>query len=327
MRSICKKKSKWPWTIPQTISGSIAISSGIASLVTTFIAEHSLLHKFASYFVAIVVLSYAIVACIYLIYQIIHILKTGRKQISLFNEYIDTMKECAYRYGAFTRELKNDISQMILQDSTRKFNTQEFAKRCCNNIASYYEQLLGRKASVCIKTLLTKPLSSDSPDDWEIITYARSTSSYRERFNKDSVPVKISDNSDFYNIICNNSYNPASTNSLCFATVDLEKTVTDMAKKDHKYRNSTANYLDFYRSVMVVPINTECQYMNEKLAGVHKSPKATHHVIGFLCVDFEQPFTNDVEIANFMLGVQILFSFADMLYYFLEQHIVAQLDT
>lgn len=179
----------------------------------------------------------------------------------------------------------------------------------CNDIERTIRGILEvNKVSVCIKQLVESSCQDDDYKKWKVVTVARSGSTDMQRNVNNSKPVLIEDNSDFEVII-----SPEYMDSI-FACKDLTRVEEEFIKQyGKKYKNSTKNYINFYKSTIVVPIRVQ-----EEKANIPKVKKCVncYHLIGFLCVDTKEVYQGDADV--FDVAINYTKTFADLLYKFFE---------
>ena len=213
--------------------------------------------------------------------------------------------------------LRNYMAQL----NNRSVGNNEFQKnmeKLCDNLSKLFSTILDADMNVCIKTLLTNEIMSNNISKWKIQTFCRSSNSPHSRFLSDHQPVRVADNYDFQTII-------SDTKTDFFATPNLEHTIQQLAENGIVYNNSTEKYLEKYHSTIVIPIRIQNHYANDIL--LLKKYINNFHVIGFLCIDSLETFS-DTEISSikFKHATQYAKFLGDSLYNVMELNIVSQLN-
>ena len=211
-----------------------------------------------------------------------------------------------------------------MRDRTCEIGNAEIAssnmlETTCINICNDVERVLqsiwkNHKISVCIKQLDDSSCNESDFKKWKLITIARSGGSKTNRNENNSIPVTIGDNSDFEVIV-----SPEFQDSI-FACKDLTQIDKEFFEKYKKeYRNSTKNYIDLYKSTIVAPIRVQASKASKKINNARIG--GNYHLVGFLCVDTAEIFTEDDIL--FSMGINYTKSFADILYTFFENVIIS----
>ena len=135
-----------------------------------------------------------------------------------------------------------------------------------------------REVSACIKII---NFNSGNPiidlDNATVSTLCRSENSIgRGEYEGNTRPIYIKENTDFREIVDQT----INTGKSYFYVRDLEEYDKLLFKHyQRRYENTNVNYLNSYKSTIVVPIRIE----TEKLYDIKNKNK--YNVIGFLCVD------------------------------------------
>lgn len=289
----------------------------VVGFFTSFIVQDEICKIIICALCAVLVL----VVTLYLFFRIASIKKAKRN----LSRSTLALNKKIYKYiHDFYHNLRNYLNA-IQQDAD--FSSRHFSDKAallCNHMEKVFTTSLDAKdpVSVCIKRIKTSSILNDRVSDWELSTFARSTSTQRERYEydrNDRDPDKIIDNTDFEMIVSNDKL---FRNFDCFYTGDLETYAVEYEKKyGVPFKNS--HFQPPYKSTIIVPIRIDTDYMSSALKG--KIGKARYyHIVGFLCIDSEEKFLEEDEIRyeRFKNCVELAFSMGDALYTFLEDYLV-----
>ena len=155
----------------------------------------------------------------------------------------------------FSFSKKKQLVKRDLSDLLNKF---------CDSISRYANQ----RYCASIK-IIENDGNIPSIMDKRIVTICRSKNSNHKRYESDSQPTTARNNTCYKQILEDNQSN-------FFICEDLQS-VSD-GSLNNTYINHNPNYLQYYKSLIVVPIATEDVY-NEKKINDHNI------IYGFLCVD------------------------------------------
>lgn len=185
----------------------------------------------------------------------------------------------------------------------------------CNDIEKVFSELWDDKnVSVCMKRITTNT-KNKSIEEWNIKTVARSSNSKQARKDLDNNNYRIMDNKDFYVIA-----SPKFKDSV-FASPNMEKICEDFKNQYQiEYSNSTLNYLDYYKSTIVVPIRISFENANKFIKEKYKNQEITYNIIGFLCIDSLEKYDNNTD--KFLVGINVARALADSLYKLFENNYV-----
>ncbi len=242
-------------------------------------------------------------------------------RVNIRQEYEKIMSNLCSSLHSYEHNVRDLICLRIAETD----NAQAFYTSCsqvCNLALEAYNHLWNNKytTSVCIKRIINT--ENTAVEDWQLETIARSANTDTKRLNNENAstqPITVKGNTDF-NIILN-----PSTKDTLFACTDLEK-INESFKEVYKdlentgincYINTTKNYIDYYRSTIVVPIRIA---ISKTKAMANFDNKATHHVVGFLCIDNKEPFIDGDDL--FTAGGEMAKVFADSIYKLFEDNIV-----
>lgn len=287
----------------------LGVVGSIASIFSLFSAS-SVLRIIGIVFV----INYIIAVTIFVIKRYFSLSKIKR---NIHLSYVNKLTQLSEKNRHIFNYLKNDISYI----QNKKIDSDVFEniiKKCCTAINEYFDCYLGNKTCVCIKTIKTENILNEDIKTWEIRTLARSESTLQLRSDTDSHSSKVTENTDFELII--------SEGEDCFSTPNLPDTIEKFSKKGKTYKNSRSNFLDYYKSTIVVPIRID----TVKISSVLKDQvsedyleKRKYHVLGFLCVDSMFTFDNDID--TFVSATEQAKAFADIMYHLLETFLVSQI--
>ena len=296
------------------INSFLGFISSIITIILIFID----IPIFVIYILLSIILIYIFLMIGYIVRSIF---VTDKAQKKLHDSFMAKQSRVADKLHSFFHNLRDYISSYDT-DSTTVDNMKEKSINICNYIAEFYKYLfkgyLGDyDISVCIKTI-NNLLQKNNFTEWEIETFARSTSTSQERHKIDSNPVKVSENSDF-EIIISPKYND---DFFAFADMrTIEKDFLETYKKE--YINPRGNnFINFYKSTIVVPIRIDEKYIRQDIKKTLKIPKKRNLILGFLCIDSLKTFNTQDEIDIFSLGIEYAKSFGDSLYLFFEKGLI-----
>lgn len=181
----------------------------------------------------------------------------------LRNEYFDLLK--MHKKG---RDQGDNIESL-----TR--DTISFLQNILDTLCETLHSMTGQEFCGCIKVIENNNNVSNkiNRETASIKTFCRSRNVSPERVVSDTQhkKIKINENTDFYEIL---DYENMESNS-CFYQPNLIDYDKSLRKVGQKYRNTTTDWKNYYRSTIVAPIRVA----NERL--FYNDIK----VIGFLCVD------------------------------------------
>ena len=287
--------------IPLWLVNAISVISGILTIISAIISFISFHNdgenKYKWFF---------LVMCLFVILLLNRIRKYQKLSFDLLhttslfykrlthdsrNLYFDIMKE--HKDGTETISSLTNIYQTQLA-TILGYLCQIMEKYCRQNV------------SACIK-LISQPY--DSIYEATLSTFCRySQGNDRGMYEKDNVPIKICDNTDFMNIIDpNHDYNTD-----YFYQGNLKEYDKELRKNGTRYKNTNTNWENDYIVTIVVPIQIEHKRLYDS------SENNSYNVIGFLCVDSKSSsaFVKKQEETN----VDIVKSFADIIYILLAQY-------
>ena len=155
-----------------------------------------------------------------------------------------------------------------------------FLESLLDYLCEILESFTGKEIHGCIK-LIGNTQDKDKNINLmtaTVKTFCRSKNTQPERVSNDQnnkEPERIIENSDFYDILDPNN----NLSNSCFYQSNLLEYSKNLRKSGKKYKNTTEDWEEFYRSTIVAPIRVA----NEHL--FFNNLNNGYHVVGFLCVD------------------------------------------
>lgn len=292
------------------------VISGITSLILAFIK--------VDFWVNIIWLSIVSINIIWLSIRFFKFLRDSaisQKELeeyynSLLNEniqvYYNQHKLCCEKIHTFLHNIRDYCGDYSKCED-------QMLEQICVNTCSYIENIFtslwqNNKVSVCIKKIVTDNIMNNNFEEWGVATIARSAGTKQDRYQLYSETPLISENSDFKIII-----SPKYKDSV-FSCLDLTKVDEEFIDKyGEKYKNSTLNYLDKYKSTIVAPIRIKINKANPIIKPICNKDHQ-YHLVGFLCIDTEDIFKGDSILFN--SGIELAKGFADALYKLFENNII-----
>lgn len=209
------------------------------------------------------------------------------------------------------RNYKNQILYCDINSLNRSF-LSNICVNICNLIEQFYRTLFSTDVGVCIKLIDTETIDNTDFGKWKLTTIARSSNHPVERGQSDEKECFINDKSDYY-VIVSPKYKDT-----YFASKNLTNIKKDfLLKYKMEFKINRDNFLEYYKSTIVMPIRIERKYVSKSLK---MSDSSTHHILGFLCIDSEKTFDNESSL--FDVGIEVAKSFADSLYHLFENYLV-----
>jgi hypothetical protein len=265
------------------------------------------------------VVSYIILGCLVLYTCFITLFIATRYK----NKFNYRLKEIGKLQHDFSHEYRYHIAKMSMHvfdtgDAKKIFDM--IAKAICDDIHRFFKTILKTDVSVCIKSIVTETLMNNDINTWKVTTLARNTECANSRSQNDDTPALVSENTDFQTILAEESGQED-----WFAIPNLEKHIAAGRKgggTGEVFKNSTPNYIEKYKSVIVVPIRIKSEYVSTSIS--IPDSKRHHHVIGFLCIDSLTTF--DDKIMLFEAAIHFLKAFGDSIYTLFEIFMVKQIS-
>lgn len=183
---------------------------------------------------------------------------------------------------------------------------KDVCTKLCEDISSFIKAKTGKDFSVCIKMI-----NSDA-----VVTLSRSGKDMRTRNELDEIrqnnnsPVLIKDNTAFSSILNENAFTGQKAVFACSNLYMLK--ILGRFNKNKIYKNSTPNFLKYYKSTIVVPIRISNKY---NVFNHNHYKKNNNIVIGFLCIDYKKPISKALknELVGYIKG------FGDSLFILFKQ--------
>lgn len=157
------------------------------------------------------------------------------------------------------------------------------------------------KICACVKIVIKVRKNAKNFDNATLITMVRSKNTDSNRIQNDKNEIKISNNTDFFNIISQNNTSAKDY----FYEEDLEEYSKKLKEVGNEYKNSNKEWLNYYKGTIVVPL----KIANDKIFYSKKSDGFT--LVGFLCIDSlekgafplekEKVYTNIMKIYSYMI--------------------------
>lgn len=313
------KKFKEIW---EKIDNYIATSASIIT-ITLFINDEN---KIIRYILGAIVLIYLFFIGIYVVKSII---STSKAKIVLDKDYFFKNRKLSNVMHKYYHNLRNCISSLDTSKILSYNDVVSYCQNICNYLSDFYKALFNNilgdnTISVCIKLIKTESVFDENFNNWKMETIARSISTDQKRSKVDKDPVIISKNSDF-KVILSDDYDDE-----LFSFSDMRNIKEDFLKTYKiPYENSRGdNFLDFYRSTIVVPIKIDGRYASKKfkLYNNNNNIEDKDLVLGFLCIDSMKIFETEIEKNLFSIGVEYTKSLGDSLYLLFEKILISCLE-
>lgn len=185
----------------------------------------------------------------------------------LRNVYFDILKQHKKEQSEDSIEILTTITRTFLGDTL-------------DYLCEILESITGKEIHGCIKLIenLHEQADGIDPKVATVKTFCRSKNTQPQRVSNDQVDnksIKICDNTDFYDIL-----DPDNTScNSCFYCSNLKELEKQLKKSGKRYKNTTLDWEDYYRSTIVAPIRVANKrlFFNQLTEG--------YNVVGFLCVD------------------------------------------
>lgn len=220
--------------------------------------------------------------------------------------YYNLMHDFRNSYFDILNQYKsNELTPALLTK-----DLQAFLQSALDNLCEIFSEFTRQEVSACIKYIDGATETIDL-ENATVKTLVRSNNTDVNRKNNDKNivdPIKIKDNTDFYDIL-----NPKSRSKKSyFYQRNLIKYANELKKHGISYENTTKNWEDYYRATIVIPI----RIANERLFFTKQDK--SYNVLGFLCIDSMSvnAFLENQEKYNVFLAK----SFAAEIYTILNQY-------
>lgn len=214
---------------------------------------------------------------------IVLMLARHRKRQNMFRDEEKLVSQKYYQflhdYRNVTKELECAYKKAQLNETFLTQKTEHFLENAMNYLSEIFIGMSGQEVCGCIKVIVgNNGYNNISYRDACVKTFVRSqnTVSRRKSFdNKIENGVKISDNTDFMEIVADDRSN----NNSVFYQRDLHKYDKELKRFGKRYKNSTENWDEFYIGTAVAPI----RIANKRLFYVRDD--TSYNILEFLCVD------------------------------------------
>lgn len=186
------------------------------------------------------------------------------------------------------REYRNTINTIEKYHKSPKDNLADpitssvyrFMRDALSSLTAIFECITKEKVSACIKCIVADNFEDIEYEDAYVKTFLRSSNTSTQRITYNDghpAPVKLSDNTDFKEIISDNRTNPSS----CFYQGNLKEYGQRLEEIGQKYENTTEDWEKYYVGTIVAPIRIANQHL------FYKDKNEGYDILGFLCVDTE----------------------------------------
>ena len=267
-----------------------------------------------------VVIVFHSISALYLIFLTVFII---RRYFSL-KKYQKNIVETLNAENSIVYNLLQEFGNTIVDSSlkVKKKNDLDYdhfkviVKNICSNISRIVLRVSGVEFSVCVKAFSLNDLLETEYDNMSTITLARETKNYLKRTQNDNNKQRIADNTSFKELLDRGDY--------LWSCADLSK-LDPQIVAGSSYKNPDANYREYYKSTIVVPIRSRIEIVNQRIVDYsNHDSKATFHCLGFLCVDSLESFEDDDERFTKLFDIMILFGTA--LYPLLENFLANEIE-
>lgn len=235
------------------------------------------------------------------------------------DQYMTQRDQCiSQEYYRFLHDYRNVINQMECDYKRQNLNlklltdtVEHFLENTLDYLTEILSTITAEKVCGCVKVIVGEGFEKISYEEAKVKTFVRSRNSQEERKSFDvrcSSGVKISDNTDFMNIVSEKRRG----NDSSFYQGDLKEYAESLKKIGQKYQNSTDNWEDYYLGTIVVPI----RIANKRL--FYTSEEESYNILGFLCVDSlsTKAFTEEAKQRN----IYLVKSYAALVYNILSKY-------
>ena len=232
--------------------------------------------------------------------------------VKIISSVIDSI--CNYNFEY--RDCFEDIQQ---ETDGSYSHLNNILRPLSDKLAELSKNIIGDESSICIKMIESESYMNSDFTKWKLVTIARSSSTRRIRANNDIGSVLVSENSDFYTII-----NPDDKNhSSQFIAPSIPRIIELWSAKGIPYNNSTKNFINYYKSTIVIPIRIKTKLVSAAIKNrmpiLNSSHYSHYHIIGFLCWDSLNEYDDNDQ--KFKLLTAMLESCATCLYPLLENYL------
>lgn len=267
----------------------------------------------SQYFVIKLISHLFLYACIIvLIIRFTKYVTLKREAYKIMDELFEIIKKYNFQFKKSYDDIENE--------EVGTYRHLDYILKPISEHLSHLSQLvIGDKSCICIKMLDVTSLMNEDLNNWQIITMARSSSTNSKRVKNDDQPVPISKNSDFKTILKGED----SFYSNQFVVPSLPVLIDQWKVVGKEYENSTKNYLEKYKSTIVIPIKTQTEFVSDVIKNELQLKNNSHyHIIGFLCWDSNNTYLSEYDNERFEKLAELLESFASNLYPLLENYLI-----
>ena len=283
------------------LSGSLTIISALFRyLIMPFLDanENNALSVTSFRLISIVLRISGAVYIIWSVWKIVRYRKVQQKTRGAFsNDYYTVLHDYRNLLGEIS-VIQNDMSdtEKLIEEKIGTFTIGTLEKLC-----NIFEVLTNQEVSGCIKLIApNSEAGALRKEDACVFTYKRvgNTKDNRSAYDENYKIYPIKKNTDFKVIVMDHLP--------FFYQENLLKYAEMLRKTGQKYENSNEDWMQYYRSTIVVPI----RIANKRNAQVIQNDEYT--IVGFLCVDSMS--TLAFEDGQRKYYVDIMKSFAAILY-------------
>lgn len=308
----------WVYNVASLLSSIATILSAILPIFATVKVYRQSQKENVTININYLIFVLLVTTILFSLLLIVRLLKYGKLlnniKYALAEEYNKFLKDfCKSYFVILTNYKKYKTSDSAIRTKMLTTNTKEFIENSLNYLCEVMYANTGEKVCACIKLIENNGSVNDiNKETARVITFSRSSNNddKRKTYSDNGKSFRIKENTDFYDILDENSQN---TDSFFYQS-DLqqyEKKLEDVGKE---YRNTTRNYSKYYKSTIVVPIKIENNLIH------YTEDDYGYNIIGFLCVDSLS--TNAFRDTEFdkCVNTRILESFASELYIILNKY-------
>lgn len=208
--------------------------------------------------------------------------------------------------------------------STPQMSAQQYKNNCksiCQKIRTTLTTIYGQNINVCIKMIVTDSVMDQEYTDWKTQTLARDCDKYSERTKLDNVHQAVCDNTSFLELL------DPKRGDVAFSSANIKDTVRKYKEASIEYRNPNKEYAKFYTSTIVCPIACETEDVSPTIVACAEQMgniDTKYHVVGFLCIDSEHDFSD--EMTPFVALMYDCRSISTALYAMFENRIINEIE-
>lgn len=284
MKEKFKNMPYWVYDTLSVVSAIITILTGIFCVFNAAIdvneIEGEYIVSFDKLLLCLCILLFFILFVVIIKLRKYSILLRRERKVLSYNYYNETHD---FRNAYFDILKKHKKSQAVDREHRIEYltkDTKQFLEKSLDYLCEIMETMTGREVHACIKLIENTGGSQKKINIQKatVKTFCRSKNSQPVRSANDNArktPIKVVDNSDFYDILDSTD---TDTNA-CFYQTNLLEFAKKRRESGKSYRNSTENWEQYYKSTIVAPIRVS----NEHL--FFSRLTYGYNVVGFLCVD------------------------------------------